>query len=279
MDIADILAGMQGGQAFDQLGRQFGLSADQTRSAVEALAPVIAAGISRNASQGGGLGDLIGAVLTGGHGRYAEDPRSTQFDAVADDGNAILGHIFGSKDVSRGVAQQLSASSGIGAAILKKMLPVIASMVMGVLAKKMLGGRAAAAPSGGGGLGDILGDILGGALGGGSEPAPAPQRRVPQGQGGGLEDILKDILGGGSGGQAGPVIAKKIQVPPGGQMPDLNDILKDIFGGGAGSGIPEAQDRGRDIVEESLGRPRRSSRSSDPAGDLLNSVEEAIRRR
>ena len=33
---------------------------------------------------------------------------------VTDDGNAILGHIFGSKDVSRGVANQAADLTGIG---------------------------------------------------------------------------------------------------------------------------------------------------------------------
>ena len=288
MNIVDILAQAQGGQGLESLGRQFGLDDAQTRAAVEALAPVVAAGVSRNASTGGGLADLIGAVLQGKHARYADDASATQFDAVAEDGNAILGHIFGSKDVSRGVALQAAGSSGIGAAILKKMLPVIASMVMGVLAKKMFGGSARAGTSSGGGLGDILGDILGGGqgraqqqqapgggglgdilkdiLGGGAAQAPAPRQQAPGG--GGIEDILKDILGGGAGGQA------RQGAPTGGQGGGLGDILKDILGGG---GNPDAVRRGREAVDETLGRPR--NRSANPADDMLNSVEEAIRRR
>ena len=285
MNIADILAQAQGGQGLESLGRQFGLDEAQTRAAVEALAPMVAAGVSRNASTGGGLADLLGAVLQGNHSRYAEDPAATQFDAVADDGNAILGKIFGSKDVSRGVAQQAAGMSGIGASLLKKMLPVIASMVMGVLAKKMMGGGARAGTSSGGGLGDILGDILGGGqtqqqqapggggLGdilkdilGGGQQAPAPRQQAPGG--GGLGDILKDILGGGGAGQA------QQRAPSGGQGGGLEDILKDILGGGAN---PDAARRGRDAVDETLGRPR--TRGTNPADDMLSSVEDAIRRR
>jgi hypothetical protein len=47
------------------------------------------------------------------------------------DGNGILGHILGSKDVSRQVAAQASARTGIGADVLKKMLPLVATLAMG----------------------------------------------------------------------------------------------------------------------------------------------------
>jgi len=163
-----------------EIGRQFGLSEEQTRAAVEALTPVVAAGMRRNGGAGGGLNDIIRSITQGGA------PEET--DAATSQGNDILGEIFGSKEVSRGVANELSASSGIGASILKKMLPIIASIVMAQVAKQM-GSRGG---SSGGGLGDILGDILGG--GDGSAPQPKSS--------GGIEDILKDILGGGGGGAA-----------------------------------------------------------------------------
>ena len=122
---------------YAELGRQFGLNEAQTRAAFEQLAPVVAAGIRRNNQSDGGLEGLLKALQGGDHRRYADDPSELQFDRVADDGNAILGHVFGSKDVSRGVANQAADLSGVGSAILKKMLPVIAAIIMGQLAKKM----------------------------------------------------------------------------------------------------------------------------------------------
>ena len=165
-----------------EIGRQFGLNEAQTRAAVEALTPVVAAGMRRNGPSAGGLEDIIRSITQGGA------PEET--DAATSQGNDILGQIFGSKEVSRGVANELSATSGIGSSILKKMLPIIASIVMAQVAKQM-GSRGG---SSGGGLGDILGDILGG----GRSPAPQPKST------GGIEDILKDILGGGGGGTAAP---------------------------------------------------------------------------
>jgi len=230
------------------IGRQFGLDAQQTQAAFEALAPVVAAGMRRNAASDGGLADLIGALAGGGHARYAGDPSVLAAPETIDDGNAILGHVFGSKEVSRGVAQQLSAETGIGAAILKKMLPVIAAVVMGQLAKKAFGG---AASGSGGGLGDILGQVLGG---GTSAQAP----------GGGLGDILGQVLGGGGGAQTG-------RQAPGG----LEDMLREVLGGGASPEAQETVTQTRRSLDDILGGG--SSRGS-AAEDLLSSVERALRR-
>jgi hypothetical protein len=187
---------------------------------------------------------------------------------VTEDGNAILGHVFGSKDMSRGIANQAADLSGISSAILKKMLPVIAAMVMGALAKRMTGG--AGRGQGGGGLGGILGEILGGGAGS-AQRAPPPSDRGQAG--GGLGDILGDILGGGR--RSGSSSQMPRPAPPGGS---LDDLLRDILGGGAVGSSPNAEvvRRSRDGIDDVLGRGTASGNAAD---DLLNSVERTIRRR
>jgi hypothetical protein len=288
---------------FSELGRQFGLNEAQTRAAFEQLAPVVAAGIRRNNQSDGGLENLLKALQAGNHSRYADDSSSLQYDQVADDGNAILGHVFGSKDVSRGVANQAADLSGVGSAVLKKMLPVIAAIVMGQLAKRMGGGGSAGAqvPSGsgqgGGGLGDILGDILGGGkaapqsggpgggglgdilgdiLGGGTRQGQsAPQPGGGSG-GGGLGDILGDILGGGRQQQGGGA-------PPNAPRPQsgsvsIEDLLREMMGGGQGGGgvNRDVADRSRRRIDDVLGGGTKSGNAAD---DLLNSVDRVTKRR
>jgi hypothetical protein len=254
------------------IGRQFGLDEQQTKAAFDALAPVVAAGMRRTSQPGGGgLGDLIGSLAGGNPTRYADDTSAFEQPGSVDDGNAVLGQIFGSKDVSRGVAQQISANTGISDTILKKLLPIVAAFVMGQIAKKALGGGNAQASPGGGGLGDILGDLLGGGA----------SRQQPQG--GGLGDILGDLLGGGQQGRAAQ------QESQGG---GLGDILGDILGGGQAQQQdspqrrqPQAAPRGGldDLLSDILGGGNRTSGSGSGSGsaadDLLNSVEQAIRRR
>ncbi len=267
------------------IGRQFGLDERQTQAAFDALAPVVAAGLRRNTQSDEGLAGLLGALAGGGHARYAEDDSVLTSPDTIDEGNAILGHVFGSKDVSRGVAQQLSASSGIGEGILKKLLPIIAAMVMGQIAKKAGGGQSQS--SGGGGLGDILGDILGGG---------AQQRQQPQSQGGRLGDILGDILGGGQqrgaqgGGGLGDILGGILgggaqqqeepqrRAPAPRQRGGIEDILKDILGGGDAAQEPERVEkvtRTRRSIEDILGGGTSRGNAAD---DLLNSVTRATRR-
>ena len=77
------------------------------------------------------VGSVVGRVPT---------PRPSPPATVAD-GNAILGHILGSKDVSRSVAAQASQQTGIGSDLLKQMLPVVATMAMGYLSKQTASGN------------------------------------------------------------------------------------------------------------------------------------------
>ncbi len=107
--------------------------------------PALAAGLSRNVQQEGGLSSLTAALAGGRHSQYLDDLGSLQRPETTADGNGILGYVFGSKEVSRQVAARAAQSSGVGPEILKQMLPVVAAMVMASMAK-----RAQAAPSAGG---------------------------------------------------------------------------------------------------------------------------------
>jgi hypothetical protein len=139
VNILDVLMNAQGGSAAQEAGRAVGLSPDQTSSALAALVPALAAGLHRNASQPGGLDALLGALTSGGHSRYLDDPAALSNPAAINDGNSILGHILGSKDASRAVATQAAAQTGIGADLLKQLLPIAATMVMGSLAQRQRG--------------------------------------------------------------------------------------------------------------------------------------------
>jgi len=168
MNVIEALLGNQAGGVVEQLGQQFGLDESQTSSALGALLPALAAGFKRNASSQSGLDSLIGALSGGQHGQYLDDIQSLGRPETVDDGNGILGHVFGSKQVSREVAQRASAQSGVGPDILKQMLPVVATVVMGAMAKKQFGGASA-------------------------QPGPGPQLGG-QGGGGGLLDMLTPML-------------------------------------------------------------------------------------
>ncbi len=161
------------------LASQFGISPDQANAAVGALLPSIMGGIQK-IEESGGLGSIGDIVNTMG---------APEQDVAS--GNSILGHIFGSKDVSRQVASHASAQTGISDTILKAMLPVIAGLVAQQVAKKM----------GGGMLGGLAASVVGSMLGGGAANAAT----APAAGGGGLSDMLGGLASafGGGGVQQG----------------------------------------------------------------------------
>lgn len=185
-----ILAARNGG--VQQMASRFGLDEDQTRSAIEVLLPMLAGAANHNARQPGGFEALLGALGDGHHQRYLDDPAALREPGTMMDGNAILSHLFGDKAVSREVAARASQRTGIGADILKQMLPLLAAMLMGSLSKKASadGTFDSQVPGGklGGGLGGALGGLFGGALTGGAAGEFA--RR----QNGGLLDMLTPML-------------------------------------------------------------------------------------
>lgn len=233
MDIMDIIAQAQDGRALQALARKYDLDERQARAAVDELAPAVAAGIRRETQSPDELSGLLGALMSGKHQRYLEGDDK----GIEDDGNAILGHIFGSKDVSRAVAAQASTNTGVDTGTLKQMLPAVAAMVMGALGKGATGGtqaRAVSSTGSGGGIGDLLGQVLGG-LGGGSTAGSAPGAR----EGGGLDALLGQVLGTGD---------------PGGGRPSAGADLETILGGLFGQQAkPEVRDEATRRVGDTLG--------------------------
>ena len=165
MDMLGALLGAQSGDATRQLGQQFGLDESQASSALASLLPALAAGVKSNAANGS-LDGLLASLAGSGAARYADDLGALGAPQAVDDGNGILGQIFGSKEVSRQVAQRASAQSGLSPDLLKQMLPVLAAMVMGGLTKQRMGGGTGlpmgtqAGAAGGGGLLDALTPML-----------------------------------------------------------------------------------------------------------------------
>ena len=186
MQITDILAQMGGLQS---MARELGVSENQAASGAEALIPAILGGFKKQAqSQPSGVEGLDDMLRQLGGGALMDDVLSPEPTHV-DRGDDVLGQIFGSKDVSRTVAQNAASQSGLDPSLLKKMLPMLAMLVTGYMAKQRSGASPAQASPTGGGLGDLLGGMLGGQASGAG--------RTMSGTGGGLGSML-DLNGDGN---------------------------------------------------------------------------------
>jgi hypothetical protein len=115
-------------------------------------------------------------------------------------GNQMVASLFGGNDTNQ-VASALSGAGAPGGDLIKRLLPMLAPIVLAYVGRQFsqrnaagAGAQAQAAP--GGGLGDVLGSILGGgAPAGGAAAGNNP-----------LGSILGSVLGGGQGGALGNIL-------------------------------------------------------------------------
>jgi|SRR5687768_4547268 hypothetical protein len=190
MQITDIL-GQTGG--LRSIARELGISETQAASGAAALAPAILGGFKKQAQlQPAGLDGLGGLLRQLGGGGLLDDVLAPQPTNVSR-GNDVLGQIFGSKDVSRTVAQNAAAQSGVDASVLKKMLPMLAMLVAGYMAKQTGASDVSHSSPAGEGLGGLLGGLFGGQAAGtpgAASPGLASMLDL-NGDGNPLDDIIK----------------------------------------------------------------------------------------
>lgn len=165
----------------DDIAAKLGVSPDVAKEAVEQGGAVLLGGLAKNASTAEGSSAIENALK-----RHEGKTGAAKVDEIDQtDGGKIVSHILG--DDEQKVTQKLTESKETAGIDFGKLLPILAPIVMGLIANATKDKSAKSAPaesqSGGGGIGDVIGGILGG----GSSTG-----------GGGIGDILGGILGGGS---------------------------------------------------------------------------------
>ncbi len=162
MNILDSIMNAGNGAAVRQIGSQVGLDEAQTGAALSALVPALSAGVRQNLQTPDGLSGLLGALSAGNHQRYVDSPTALGDAETVAEGNGILGHILGSKEVSRRVASETAAQTGLRPEVMKRLLPLVATLVMGALSRhaSAVGASSLTTEAGSGGLLDMLGGAL-----------------------------------------------------------------------------------------------------------------------
>lgn len=150
MDLMDLLKASGGNDSVGKLADAVGLGKDDAGKLVASLGPAILGNLTKGAGDAGGLSSLKRALDRGSHSQYIDNPESMLSDDTRKDGNKILGHILGDKNASRAVAAAAENETGIDVGVIKKALPLLATLAMGAMSKKNKEPE-------GGGLGDLLG--------------------------------------------------------------------------------------------------------------------------
>ena len=226
MPLYDMMKNAQNGDAMRAMAQQFGLNESQMDQAMAALMPAFSTGLKRNAANPMDMSNFLSALAGGNHAQYFENMQAAFSPQAKKEGNGILGHLFGSKEVSRAVAAQAEAATGIGQEIFKQMLPVLATSIMGGLFKQSTGQSQANAMGGSNPIGDLISEMMRQGMGGG-KAKPAQQASPMDNP---LGQILEGMFGGGA----------KQQQPQGGSNPfgdnPLGQIFQDMLGGAMGGG-------------------------------------------
>lgn len=136
MGILDSIMKEAGGALLGQVAKSIGIDKSTAEAAFKSLTPALSRGLQQNMRKQGGADSVMDALLQGNHDRTLNDFSSLNLDETVNEGNSILGHILGSKDVSRNVAGAAAKESGLSAGMLKKMLPIVAMVVMGMMKRK-----------------------------------------------------------------------------------------------------------------------------------------------
>ncbi|QRM54438.1 DUF937 domain-containing protein [Sinorhizobium sp. BG8] len=138
LPLYDMMMQAQNGKAMEVMAKQFGLAQEQANNAMAALMPAFSEGFKRNAANPYDLGAFLTALGSGNHVKYFEDMTKAFTPQGMEDGNGVLGHLFGSKEISRAIAAQAAQMTGIGQEIYKQMLPVMATTLMGGIFKQSM---------------------------------------------------------------------------------------------------------------------------------------------
>ena len=183
LPLYEMMMQAQHGEATKAMERQFGLDENQVTQAMEALMPAFSTGLKRNTGSPQDIGNFMQALASGQHARYFENMTKAFSPQGVADGNGILGHLFGSKEVSRAVAEQAAQATGIGQEVLKQMLPVMAATLMGGMFKQSISGNTDNP------VADMIGQMMGQTAGG---PSGTGQMANPFGQ------MMESMFGGGA---------------------------------------------------------------------------------
>lgn len=120
------------------LGAAFGVEPEKAQAALDLMSQALTDRVERNTLSRGGIADLFDILARPGAGAALANPANLASPQVAAAGDTVLEVLLGSKHASRGVAAQAARATGIDEETLKRMLPAVASLVVGALQKKAM---------------------------------------------------------------------------------------------------------------------------------------------
>lgn len=184
LNFAEIMRNAQGGAAIESFAAQFGMSQEDTRKALAALAPAFALGLQQQRDKPDHLRDLAEAMAHGAYAPFFESAAQAYSNDARRRGEEALGALFGSPDLARNLSDHSARLAGLSRETMSQMMPYVAATLMGGMGERMRSG----ADSGGARPADNPYEAMFSAMFG-VEPEPAPP---PKSEG---EKAVAEIFG------------------------------------------------------------------------------------
>ena len=182
------------------IANKLGADEGEVNQAIQTLVPTLLGTLHENvAAEDIDSIHLEKTVIAGGESDLLDG--GVNVDQIDEhQGNQMVASLFGGNDTNQ-VASALAGGGAPGGDLIKRLLPMLAPIVLAYVGRQFsqrnagAGAQAQAQGAPGGGMGDLLGSILGGAGGGGAASNP-------------LGSILGSVLGGGGqqGGALGNIL-------------------------------------------------------------------------
>ena len=262
MTIEDSLKSAEGRRLIAKLSSAFDIDDRNANTAVEALERELRARIERTMLSRGGVADVLSLVTKPTATRVlSSEPGNLASQDSIDSGNHILDVLIGNKHISRKIAARAASEAGLETGTVEKLLPVVASLMIGQLQQQ-------SKPA----LEKLLQNVPG-LIGAGGSPLPLPPDRLPDAN---APDNQGPDYGAGSNGSheapRGPIDAGPPLPLPGDNIPGLGrrsqrlpdaenpyERLPDIVRRGGGPQMPgggSLDESIRSIFGNLLGRNR-----------------------
>ena len=188
------------------IASKVGADEGEVNNAIRTLVPALVGGLAQNVQSNDiDSSKLESAVAQQGESGLLDGGVNVE-QVDEKEGDNLVAHLFGGND-SNAVASALGGTGAGSSDLIKKLLPILAPIVLAYIGKQLTKGSASAPAqqpqaqsAGGGGLGDILGSILAGAGAGGAAGGGGGGGNNP------LGSILGSVIGGGQGGAIGDIL-------------------------------------------------------------------------
>ena len=136
MTIDDSFQSASGQELIGKIADAYGIDEQSEQRAVHSLADELQARIQRSMLSRGGVADVVSLVTAPGTTQMPADGAGFASPDLVANGDQILNVLIGNKHISRGIAQRTASISGVDIPTVQKLLPVVATLVIGELQKQ-----------------------------------------------------------------------------------------------------------------------------------------------